>query len=173
MKTVIIEAVDAVLVVVASSTPPPSPPRIGRLRIAAWLVAAALAAPAGANFAYIRLLQRRPSASPTIEFEDGPDRPDLRSPGPSSALCVQPAIVEELFFRYLAIGHLRTIVGTHGAVWIAAVMFGVAHLFNPLGVPYLIVAGFVFGYARVLGRGLASDALHFAHNAAVSGRTWI
>ncbi len=177
VKTVIIEAVDAVLVVVGIvwAHRPPSPPRIGPgRRIAAWLVAApALAALLAANFAYIRIV-REALGLPTIEFGTAP-RHDLLA-WIVLTICVQPAIVEELFFRYLALGHLRPVVGTHGAVLVSSAMFGLAHLFSPLGIPYLIVAGFVFGYARVLGRGLALPMLlHFAHNAAVIfwSDTWI
>ena len=37
-------------------------------------------------------------------------------------------IIEELFFRYLALGTLRRYLGVHGAVWVSAVMFGVGHV---------------------------------------------
>lgn len=82
-------------------------------------------------------------------------------------ICVQPAIIEELFFRYLALGVLYRATGMATAVWVTAVMFAVAHLYNPLGVPYLFVAGVVFGYARVYGGLLLPIVMHFLHNLAV------
>jgi CAAX protease family protein len=76
--------------------------------------------------------------------------------------------VEEWFFRYLALGSLRPFVGVHGAVLISAVMFGTAHIFNPLGIPMLMVVGVVLGYARVASGGMLLPILmHFGHNAAI------
>ncbi len=85
-------------------------------------------------------------------------------------ICVQPAIVEELFFRYLMIGHLRPVVGTNVAVIISGFMFGLCHLYNPMGMPLLIVIGIGFGYARVWSRSMIVPMfLHCCHNAVV---TW-
>jgi membrane protease YdiL (CAAX protease family) len=177
VKTVIVEAAGAVLVVVgiAWAGRPPAPPRIGwGRRIAAWLVAVpAIVALLAANFVYVRMLKEA-LGLPTIELGTA-HRRDL-IPWLVLTVCVQPAIVEELLFRYLILGHLRPVVGPHGAVFLSGVMFGLAHLFNPLCIPYLIVAGFVFGYARVFGRSLALPMLlHFVHNAAVIfwSDTWI
>jgi membrane protease YdiL (CAAX protease family) len=84
------------------------------------------------------------------------------------AICVQPALVEELFFRYLALNSLRTVTGTHGAVLISSVMFGMAHIGNPLGIPYLILVGMVLGYSRIAsGTLLLPMLMHFTHNLAV------
>ena len=89
-------------------------------------------------------------------------------PGWILAICVQPALVEELFFRYLALGALRSITGVHAAVILSAVMFGMMHLFVPLSIPMLIVLGIGLGYARVYSGGLMLPiALHFLHNSAV------
>ncbi len=83
-------------------------------------------------------------------------------------MAVQPALVEEWFFRHLALGALRTATGTHAAVWVSAIMFAVAHVYNPLGLPWLLVAGVMFGYARMASGGLALPVLmHFAHNALI------
>lgn len=83
-------------------------------------------------------------------------------------VCVQPALVEEWFFRHIALGALRPRLGRHAAVWVTAIMFGAAHLMNPIGVPYLILAGAFLGYMRVWSGGMALPVLlHFAHNAAV------
>jgi membrane protease YdiL (CAAX protease family) len=82
-------------------------------------------------------------------------------------VCVQPAVIEELFFRYVAFGAVHRATGLHTTVWVTAVMFAAAHIYNPLGMPYLFLAGVVLGYARVWG-GLALPViLHFLHNLAV------
>lgn len=83
-------------------------------------------------------------------------------------VCVQPAVVEEFFFRFLLLGHLRPHLGAHGAVWLSAVIFGMAHLGNIPGWPVLILLGAGLGYARVYSGGLALPILlHFLHNFAV------
>jgi membrane protease YdiL (CAAX protease family) len=46
-------------------------------------------------------------------------------------------------------------------------MFAMAHIYNPLGLPYLFLAGVVFGLARVYGGLLLPMILHFLHNLAV------
>jgi len=95
-------------------------------------------------------------------------------PGPGLTLvtflliCLQPALVEEWFFRHLALGALREKVGLHGAVWISGAMFGIAHLLQPLAIPYLIVVGVCLGYMRVWSGGLILPMLvHGLHNAVV------
>lgn len=83
-------------------------------------------------------------------------------------ICIHPAIAEELFFRHLMLGHLRSHMGLHGAVWVTAVLFGMAHLTNVGGWPVLIIVGAGLGYARVLSGGLLLPILlHFFHNLAV------
>jgi membrane protease YdiL (CAAX protease family) len=82
-------------------------------------------------------------------------------------ICIQPALVEELFFRYVAFGAIYRATGLHTTVWITAVMFAGAHIYNPLGMPYLLLAGVVFGYARVWGGLALPMVLHFLHNLAV------
>jgi uncharacterized protein len=83
-------------------------------------------------------------------------------------VCVQPAVIEELFFRYTLLGHLRKHLGLHSSVWVSSVLFGMAHLGNIPGWPVLIFIGAGLGYARVLSGGLALPiALHFCHNFAV------
>lgn len=82
-------------------------------------------------------------------------------------ICVQPAIVEELFFRQMVLGVFRRSMNLHAAVWITGAMFALAHLGNPLGMPYLFIAGGVFGYARVYGGLGLPMVMHFIHNFAV------
>lgn len=85
-------------------------------------------------------------------------------------VCVQPALIEELYFRHLLLGHLRPHVGTHAAVWIAAAVFGMAHLHAVASWPVLILIGVGLGYARVYSGGLALPViLHFLHNLAILG----
>ena len=84
------------------------------------------------------------------------------------AYCIQPAIVEELFFRYLALDTLRGVMSVHQAVFISSLMFGMAHVGVPLSVPMLILVGVPLAYARVWSGGLALPmAMHFLHNAII------
>jgi membrane protease YdiL (CAAX protease family) len=82
-------------------------------------------------------------------------------------ICVQPAIVEELFFRQMTLGVFRRSMGMNAAVWLTAGLFAFAHVGNPLGLPYLFLAGGVFGYARVYGGLTLVMIMHFVHNLAV------
>jgi membrane protease YdiL (CAAX protease family) len=82
--------------------------------------------------------------------------------------CLQPGIIEELFFRYLAQGTLSRMMGVHGAVWVAAIMFGMAHTFVPLSIPILTVVGAGLGYVRVWSGSIVLPMLlHALHNAVV------
>lgn len=78
---------------------------------------------------------------------------------------VMPALMEEFFFRYFALGTLQKFTHVHSAVAISSFMFAFAHLYNPLGVPMLFLMGLALGYARVWSGGLLLPMLmHFAHN---------
>ncbi len=79
--------------------------------------------------------------------------------------CVQPAIVEELFFRYLCLGAMRPLMGTGAAIFVSSILFGMAHLGALLSLPALIFIGIVLGYARVAsGTLLVPILIHFLHN---------
>jgi membrane protease YdiL (CAAX protease family) len=81
------------------------------------------------------------------------------------AYCLEPAVVEELFFRYLALDTLRGVMNVHAAVVISSVMFGLAHIGVPLSIPMLALVGVALGYARVASGRLALPmVLHFLHN---------
>ncbi len=81
------------------------------------------------------------------------------------AICVQPAIVEEAYFRLFALDSLRQIAGLHAAVWISATMFGFVHVANLFGIPYLIVLGACLAYLRLAsGTLLLPIVVHFVHN---------
>lgn len=82
-------------------------------------------------------------------------------------ICVQPGIVEELFFRQMTLGVLRKSMNVHLAVWLTAAVFAGAHLGNILGMPYLFMVGGFLGYARVYGGLPLAMLLHFLHNLAV------
>lgn len=83
-------------------------------------------------------------------------------------VCVQPAVVEELLFRHLFLGHLRPHVGVHGAVWVSAAAFALAHVGRGAAWTLLALVGGFLGYARVRsGSLLLPVALHFLHNLAV------
>jgi membrane protease YdiL (CAAX protease family) len=142
------------------------PPQPTVVRGVAWATAApVLLLSLGLNYLY-HLWLRNYLKFPFIEPNFKANKELL--PWAILALCVLPAVVEELFFRYLALNALRTATGTHGAVLISAVMFGMAHIGNPLGIPYLIVLGVVLGYARVGSGTLVLPMLmHFGHNLAV------
>lgn len=79
-------------------------------------------------------------------------------------ICVQPAIVEELFFRQMTLGVLRKSMNTHLAIWITGAVFAFAHLGNILGMPYLFLVGAFLGYARAYGGLPLAMLLHFLHN---------
>ena len=163
--TLVVEVIDTVLVLAALAVAGrfPFPERSARARMIAWLVGVpALALLLGLNLAYGIAIR---------EYVKPPDF--LMPPAPPITLftvaiiCLQPAIVEELFFRYLALGVLTRATCTATAIWISAVMFAMAHIYNPLGLPYLFVAGVVFGIARVYGGLLLPMVMHFFHNLAV------
>ncbi|HEY8504877.1 MAG TPA: CPBP family intramembrane glutamic endopeptidase [Gemmataceae bacterium] len=81
------------------------------------------------------------------------------------AVAVLPAVAEEFFFRYLALGHLREVMSGHGAVWVSAVMFATAHVHDLGGVPVFALAGVALGYARLRSGGMLLPVLmHFGNN---------
>jgi uncharacterized protein len=168
-QLIVFEAIDTFLVVVAFiwASRPPAFWRSDRQYAAAWLTAGPLLALLlGVNWSYHEVLRNALGRPPFIEFIEL----DVRS-NPALiilAVCVQPAIVEELFFRYLALTHLRSVMGLHGAVWVSSVMFGMAHIHVPLSIPILILVGAGLGYMRVWSGGLAIPmVMHAVHNAVV------
>ncbi|HUT09572.1 MAG TPA: type II CAAX endopeptidase family protein [Thermoguttaceae bacterium] len=90
-----------------------------------------------------------------------------------AVICLQPAVIEELFFRYLGLGVLRNVMGVHGAVLVSSLMFGLAHIYVPLSIPVMILLGIVFGYARLASGSLVLPMMmHGLHNAAVMAAEW-
>ncbi|HVJ69008.1 MAG TPA: CPBP family intramembrane glutamic endopeptidase [Caulifigura sp.] len=85
-----------------------------------------------------------------------------------AAVCIQPAIFEELFFRGCCWRVFTPVLGIHSTVLISSVMFGMAHVGVPLSVPILTLVGFVLGYARAYSGSIWLPALlHFLHNLVV------
>ena len=83
-------------------------------------------------------------------------------------LCIGPAIVEELWFRWIILDSLRRNRPLHASVWITAILFAALHIGHPLSFPYLIFAGAVFGYVRTLsGSIILAVIAHMAHNALI------
>jgi membrane protease YdiL (CAAX protease family) len=162
--TAVLEVIDTMLVLVALAligfVSLPDPPE--GARAIAWAVAApALFILICGNVLYFAFL--REIIRPNVFL---PAAPELTLITVLMA-CVQPAIIEEVFFRYLALGVLQQATGMTRAIWVSAVMFAVAHIYNPLGMPYILVAGVFLGYARVYGGLLLPMILHFLHNLAV------
>ena len=162
--TAVVEAIDTVLVLLSLVAVGRQP--LGAVsvqgRVAAWLWAVpVLGLLLGLNFLYAEALR-------DFLRQQGLQPPAMPLTGLTLLLvCVQPAVVEELFFRYVAFGSLSRVTGVHSTVLITAVMFAVAHIYNPLGMPYLFVAGVAFGYARVWGGLALPMVMHFFHNLAV------
>lgn len=163
------EAIDTTIVIAAWALLGRRIPPLGAGPSRPWVAWCAapfvLMAALGANVGYHALLRA---------YINWPGEIDARAlPAPDLtlailAICVQPAIIEELFFRYLSLGALRDSMNIHGAVFVSSVMFGVAHVGSPLSVPVLVLLGFTLGYLRVFSGGLALPMLvHFAHNAAI------
>ncbi len=157
------EIVDTILVVIALAVCwrrlPPAPERSIQAQGAAWLASGfILAAAMGLNFAYFHFLRH------TLGIEDV----DLGLEVTTMSvllICVQPAIIEELFFRYIGLGALCRAMSIHSAIVVTGVMFGFAHLGNPLGIPYLILLGIVLGYCRWWSGSIALPmTLHFIQN---------
>jgi membrane protease YdiL (CAAX protease family) len=164
--TAVLGVIDGMLVLVGIGLVgwTPLPGREDSTRAVAWMVAwPGLALLLGVNLLYFATLR---------EFLNVPrgTSPELMKLDVVSILlvCLQPAIVEELFFRYLALGVLFRVTGMNTAVMVSSVMFAMIHIYNPLGTPYLFLAGVAFGYARVYGGLALPMALHFVHNFAVT-----
>jgi uncharacterized protein len=147
------------------------PPRIERPLsrcVAAWCLGApVLGLVLAVNIVYCGLLQDYVGKQPHLEFIQVNFQTDFWLV--LLCLCIQPAVIEELFFRYLALGQLRRIMNDHSAIWVSAVMFGFAHLHNPFGMPVLVLCGAALGYMRVMSGGLMLPMLmHGFHNAIVT-----
>jgi membrane protease YdiL (CAAX protease family) len=147
------------------------PPRIlpsPRRRSVTWLFAPfALLLLLAFNFAYGHVIKQYVGKPPFFEYVDITDV--IHSTWLLILLvCIQPGVVEELFFRHLMLGHFRNLMGNHGAVWASAVLFGAVHIHNQPGLPVLIVLGAGLGYLRLYSGSLLLPMLaHGVHNGVV------
>ncbi len=169
----ILETVWTVVVLVAVRTSPRPPPLEtfgAHTRSLGWALALpTLGLCLAANFAYHQALLQYVGESGT-DIDVAPSSPLGAGEILFATLtvCVQPGIIEELFFRYLALGTLRTVMGRHAAVVVSSVMFGVAHVHSPLSIPILVVVGLGLGYVRLLsGNLILPMLLHALHNGVV------
>jgi membrane protease YdiL (CAAX protease family) len=133
----------------------------------AWPVLALLL---GVNVGYHALLRNYSALPPDLL---GPEAHDQYRNWWIVAICVQPAIVEELCFRGIALRCLAPFMSVRAAILIASAAFALAHLGAFLSVPYLFLLGLFLGIARVSSGGLALPMLlHAAHNACVLWLDW-
>jgi uncharacterized protein len=167
----VLESLDTVLVLIALVWIPQSRTPgcfLGRMRSWAWLAAfPLLAAVLAANVGYHWWL---------VAFgrEDSLHR--LVRAQPESLLvwlplsCIQPAVIEELFFRYLAFNSLSRVMSVKATVVVTAAMFCLAHIYVPASLPVLFLLGLSLGWARAASGGMVLPMLlHFLHNLAVIG----
>lgn len=135
-------------------------------RVTAWVVAwPLLAASLAFNVGYHWFL-REGLGIPAIESEFA-GRTDLL-PWVVLLICVQPAIFEELFFRYTAMNVLQTALRPATVILLSSVMFGLAHIGVPLSIPVLVTLGLLLGWMRYAsGSVLLPMLMHFVHNAVV------
>lgn len=80
-------------------------------------------------------------------------------------ICIQPAVMEEVFFRHIALGASLEVTPGKQAVFLSALLFAMAHLGTPLSIPTLTLLGIVLGMLRLSSGGLILPILfHFFHN---------
>ena len=84
------------------------------------------------------------------------------------AVCLQPAIVEEFFFRRVALGAALEVIPATQAILVTSLLFAMAHLGMPLSIPVLAMLGAVLGMLRLAsGSLLLPIVFHFMHNLCV------
>jgi len=74
------------------------------------------------------------------------------------AVVIAP-VAEELTFRGLLLPSLTGWLGTTGAIWISATIFGGLHWYYGIMIPVTIFQGLVLGWARVVSGGLRAPIL--------------
>jgi membrane protease YdiL (CAAX protease family) len=83
--------------------------------------------------------------------------------------CIQPALIEELFFRRLALDFFLPYTTPGSAVYASAAMFAAVHTGALISFPVLLVVGAVLGWVRLrTGSLVLPVTLHFLHNLAIS-----
>ncbi|MCB9853497.1 MAG: CPBP family intramembrane metalloprotease [Phycisphaerales bacterium] len=82
-------------------------------------------------------------------------------------ICIQPALIEELAFRGIILGGLRTAMDDRDAVIVSAMMFMILHV-QVFSIVHLLLMGICAGYLRLKTRSIwPCVALHFTHNSLV------
>lgn len=139
----------------------------GARRRMAWLVAMPLLALLlAANVGYHWMLMDLAGISPETDV--------LMSAGHHrwwllALVCVQPAIVEELFFRRLTFDFFRSHTTLGTAAFASAAMFAGAHTGALMSYPYFVLFGIVLAWLRWWSGSLALPMLmHFTHNLIIS-----
>jgi uncharacterized protein len=163
-------AVDTVLVAIAYAVlrrrivAPPGPPNAAR---AAWLLAPlVLTALLAVNVAYHWSLLTLAGVAPETDA--------LMASGHHTAwllvlACVQPAIVEEIFFRRLAFDFFLQHTGVGAAAFASSAMFAAAHTGALISFPVLLLIGGALAWMRWrTGSLLLPVLVHFLHNLAIS-----
>jgi hypothetical protein len=80
------------------------------------------------------------------------------------AVCVQPAVFEEIAFRGIVFSGMLQILDRKDAVLVSSLLFMTIHL-TVLSFPHLFVIGLALGYLRLrTGSFYPGMVLHFAHN---------
>ncbi|MFP6647879.1 MAG: CPBP family intramembrane glutamic endopeptidase, partial [Pirellulaceae bacterium] len=123
-----------------------------------------LALALGINFGYHWIINNH------LGVMEGPSETQSMSylPWYIVVICLQPAIIEELFFRSVLFRPLQKVMGNHMTVMVTSVMFGVAHIYVPLSIPMLISMGIILGYLRLwTGSLIVPMLLHFIHNGVI------
>jgi uncharacterized protein len=162
-----VETVD-VIIVAASLAMIPWPPKpslaISLPRPVGWLAGAGiLVAVLALNFAYHAALRN------FVQYPHwAQDHMAMPIGWGILLVCIQPAVVEELFFRFIALGTLAQVMNVAAAIAVSSVMFGMAHSAVFLSIPILTVVGVGLGFARVLsGSMVLPMVMHALHNAVV------
>ena len=140
---------------------------VGSRRRMAWLVAVPLlalllAANLGYHWALMDVAGVKPEADDIMET--GHHRWWLLA-----LTCVQPAIVEEFFFRRLTFDFFCNSTTRGTAAFASAAMFAAAHTGALISFPYFVLFGIVMAWLRWWSGSLALPMLmHFTHNLLIS-----
>lgn len=170
MALTIAEVIDAALVIIAAITCSrfiKVPTDLGQKRRTGWIVALPiLACLLLINIGYHTLLMTIAGIEPEgdLLMQSGHHRIWLLA-----LMCIQPAIIEELFFRRLVFDFFRSHTTMGTAAFASAVMFAAAHTGGFLSIPYLALFGFTMAWLRWMTGSLTLPIiLHFLHNLLIS-----
>ena len=163
----VVTASFAMVVVVTWLRVPSNPTSPDRHRpLLAWLVALPmLAGLLSVNVVYHYVLREYLGQ----QLLDNPFKDPVQIAWLLALTCVFPPILEELYFRRVVLDGMYELVDNRvTAVWISSLMFGMAHIGQPFGIPYLVLVGVVLAMLKIWTGGLILPMLvHAAHNAVV------